>query len=203
MTSVTISTTGELLAVLRELGIGLTAWGPLGSGFLAGSADSIGGEGEDFRANAPRFQPDNLAANRDRFAPLRGLAAELELTPAQLALAWLLHQGDDVVPIPGTRTPSHLDENLAAADVALDEATLGRIDEIAPAGAAAGEAAVEGRGRPEGRGAGAPPELRGRGRRRRRGHGYGVHEPPQLRPTCYASRSPAAARGASGSSAWA
>ena len=104
----------ELLGVLGELGAGLTAWGPLGSGFLAGSADSIGAEGEDFRANAPRFQAGNLAANRDRFAPLRGLAEELELTPAQLALAWLLHQGDHIVPIPGTRTPSHLDENLAS-----------------------------------------------------------------------------------------
>ena len=130
----------ELLAVLAELGIGLTAWGPLGNGFLAGSADSIGAAGDDFRNNAPRFQPDNLAANRDRFAPLRGVAEELELTPAQLALAWLLHQGDHIVPIPGTRTPSHLDENLAAADVTLDAETLARIDDIAPAGAAAGAA---------------------------------------------------------------
>jgi aryl-alcohol dehydrogenase-like predicted oxidoreductase len=130
----------ELLGVLRELGVGLTAWGPLGNGFLAGSADSIGAAGEDFRNNAPRFQPENLAANRDRFAPLRGLAAELDLTPAQLALAWLLHQDEHVVPIPGTRTPAHLDENLAAAGVRLDAATLRSIDDIAPAGAAAGAA---------------------------------------------------------------
>ena len=128
----------ELLAVLRELGTGLVAWSPLGSGFFAGSADAIGERGEDFRANAPRFRADNLAANRDRFAPLRELAAELGLTPAQLALAWLLHQGRDIVPIPGTRTPTHLDENLLAADVRLDRATLARIDELAPAGAAAG-----------------------------------------------------------------
>jgi aryl-alcohol dehydrogenase-like predicted oxidoreductase len=128
----------ELLPVLRELGAGLVAWSPLGAGFFAGSADSIGKPGEDFRTNSSRFRAENLAANRDRYAPLRELAAELGLTPAQLALAWLLHQGDDVVPIPGTRTPAHLDENLAAADVSLDPGTLARIDELAPAGAAAG-----------------------------------------------------------------
>jgi aryl-alcohol dehydrogenase-like predicted oxidoreductase len=128
----------RLLPTLRELGTGLVAWSPLGSGFFAGSADAIGSPGEDFRTNAPRFRPENLAANRDRFAPLRELAAERELTPAQLALAWLLHQGNDVVPIPGTRTPAHLDENLRAADVSLDEGTLARIDELAPPGAAAG-----------------------------------------------------------------
>jgi aryl-alcohol dehydrogenase-like predicted oxidoreductase len=130
----------ELLGVLRELGVGLAAWGPLGNGFLAGSADSIGAAGADFRHNAPRFQAENLAANRDRFAPLRGLAGELGLTPAQLALAWLLHQDEHLVPIPGTRTLAHLDENLAAAEVRLDASTLGRIDDIAPAGAAAGAA---------------------------------------------------------------
>ena len=127
----------ELLPVLHELGIGFVPWSPLGAGFLAGSADRIG---DDFRTNHPRFTPQNLALNRDRFAPLRGLAAELELTPAQLALAWLLHQAPDIVPIPSTRTPSHLDENLAAADVTLDAATLVKIGELAPAGAAAGAA---------------------------------------------------------------
>jgi aryl-alcohol dehydrogenase-like predicted oxidoreductase len=128
----------ELLPVLRELGIGFVPWSPLGSGFFAGSADRIGAAGEDFRTNAPRFKPANLAVNRDRYAPLRGLAAELGVTPAQLALAWLLHQREDVVPIPGTRSADHLDENLAAVDIRLDPATLARIDELAPAGAAAG-----------------------------------------------------------------
>jgi aryl-alcohol dehydrogenase-like predicted oxidoreductase len=127
----------ELLPVLKELGIGFVPWSPLGAGFLAGSADQIG---DDFRTNHPRFTRENLAINRDRFAPLRGLAAELDLTPAQLALAWLLHQAPDLVPIPGTRTPSHLDENLAAADVTLDAATLVKIEELAPAGAAVGAA---------------------------------------------------------------
>jgi aryl-alcohol dehydrogenase-like predicted oxidoreductase len=128
----------ELLPTVRELGIGFVPWSPLGAGFFAGSMSGIGSPGDDFRTNHPRFRPANLAANRDRYAPLRGLAAELDITPAQLALAWLLHQGDDVVPIPGTRTPEHLDENLAAADVVLDAATLARIDGVAPAGAAAG-----------------------------------------------------------------
>ena len=82
----------ELLPVLGELGIGFVPWSPLGAGFFAGSADRIGTTGDDFRANHPRFSRENLAANRDRFAPLRGLAAELGITPAQLALAWLLHQ---------------------------------------------------------------------------------------------------------------
>jgi aryl-alcohol dehydrogenase-like predicted oxidoreductase len=127
----------ELLPVLRELGVGFVPWSPLGAGFFAGSVER---PGEDFRANHPRFSAGNLAANRDRYAPLRGLAAELGITPAQLALAWLLHQGEQIVPIPGTRTPAHLDENLAAAEIELDAATLARIDELAPAGAAAGSA---------------------------------------------------------------
>ena len=132
----------ELLPALRELGTGLVAWSPLGSGFFAGSADAIGAPGEDFRTNAPRFRPENLAANRDRYAPLRELAAEQGITPAQLALAWLLSRGHDVVPIPGTRTPAHLDENLAAAEVRLDDETLERIEAVAPAGAAAGASLI-------------------------------------------------------------
>jgi len=125
----------ELLPAVRELGIGFVAWSPLGAGFFAGAAETIP---NDFRTNHPRFSAENLAANRDRFAPLRGLAADLGITPAQLALAWLVHQ--EVVPIPGTRTPAHLDENLAAARIGLDAATLARIDEIAPPGAAVGRA---------------------------------------------------------------
>src|SRR3954468_2798134 len=127
----------ELLPVLKELGIGFVPWSPLGAGFFAAPV-SVGAPGQDFRTNHPRFRPENLAANRDRYAPLRGLASELGITPAQLALAWLLAQ--DAVPIPGTRAPAHLDENLAAADAVLDDDVLARIDEIAPAGAATGSA---------------------------------------------------------------
>lgn len=134
----------ELLPVLRELGIGLVAWSPLGSGFLAGSADSIGRPGEDFRRNAPRFSDRNLTSNRDRFAPLRALAGELGVSPAQLALAWLLAQGESIVPIPGSRSATHVDENLAAARLTLDERTLRRIDELAPRGLAAGASLLAG-----------------------------------------------------------
>jgi aryl-alcohol dehydrogenase-like predicted oxidoreductase len=125
----------ELLPALNELNIGFVAWSPLGAGFFAGS-DQLAAN--DFRTNHPRFSGTNLAANRDRFAPLRELAAANELTPAQLALAWLIHHG--VVPIPGTRTPAHLDENLAAAAVNLSEETMARIDEIARPNTAAGDA---------------------------------------------------------------
>src|SRR5262249_43561349 len=117
----------ELLPAARELGVGIVAWGPLGNGFLARPIAALA-DG-DFRHNAPRFKPGNLERNRDRFAPLQALAEEIGITPAQLALAWLLHQGDDVVPIPGTRKPDHLASNLAAADVGLDDEALARIEE--------------------------------------------------------------------------
>ncbi|GAA4998005.1 aldo/keto reductase [Kitasatospora paranensis] len=125
-----------LLAAVRELGAGLVAWSPLGGGFLTGTVQQLA-DG-DFRQHIPRFDGANLAANNDRYAPLRGIAAELGLTPGQLALAWLLHQDEHVVPIPGSRTPAHIAENLAAADVKLEAAVLDRIDralaEFAPAG---------------------------------------------------------------------
>jgi aryl-alcohol dehydrogenase-like predicted oxidoreductase len=127
----------ELLPTARELGVGIVAWGPLGNGFLAQPITTL--EDGDFRHNAPRFRADNLRRNLDRFAPLRALADELGVTPAQLALAWLLHRRD-IVPIPGTRNPDHLEANIAAADISLDEETLRRIEEITPAGLAAGAA---------------------------------------------------------------
>ncbi|MCW3064712.1 MAG: aldo/keto reductase [Solirubrobacterales bacterium] len=125
----------DLLPAAREVGAGLVAWSPLGSGFLAGRPD-LGAD--DFRHNSPRFEGENLERNVDRFAPLRALADEIAVTPAQLALAWLLHQGDDIVPIPGTRSVEHLDANLAAAEVHLSREALARIEEVAPADLAAG-----------------------------------------------------------------
>ncbi|MEV0384351.1 aldo/keto reductase [Nonomuraea sp. NPDC050643] len=118
---------GDLLAAARELGVGVVAWSPLGNGFLTGTVRSLG-EG-DFRHNAPRFSAENLAGNNDRYAPIRALAARLGITPAQLALAWLLHQDEHVVTIPGSRTPAHIEENLTAADLTLHADTLARIDE--------------------------------------------------------------------------
>ncbi|MEV0166403.1 aldo/keto reductase [Nonomuraea fuscirosea] len=117
----------DLLATARELGVGIVAWSPLGNGFLTGTVQALG-EG-DFRHNAPRFSAENLAGNNDRYAPIRSLATHLGLTPAQLALAWLLHQDEHVVTIPGSRTPAHIEENLAAADLTLHPDTLARIDE--------------------------------------------------------------------------
>ena len=93
---------------------------------------------DDFRRHAPRFQGENLARNRDRFAPLRRIAEDAGVTPAQLALAWLLARDGRAVPIPGSRTPAHIDENLGAAAVALDAETLARVDEASAAVEAAG-----------------------------------------------------------------
>ncbi|MGY1608572.1 MULTISPECIES: aldo/keto reductase [unclassified Geodermatophilus] len=116
----------DLLATTRELGIGIVAWSPLGGGFLTGTVTALA-DG-DFRHNAPRFSGAALARNNDRYAPVRALAAELGLAPGQLALAWLLAQDPHVVPIPGSRTPAHVVENVEAARVALDAGTLRRVD---------------------------------------------------------------------------
>lgn len=128
----------ELLQAARELGVGIVAWGPLGNGFLAEPIATL--EDGDFRHNAPRFRGENLARNLDRFAPLRALADELGITPAQLALAWLLHQGPDIVPIPGTRDPGHLEANASATQVWIDPQMLEEIDRLAPPGLAEGAA---------------------------------------------------------------
>jgi aryl-alcohol dehydrogenase-like predicted oxidoreductase len=126
----------DLLPALRELGIALVAWSPLGAGFLAGLVEPL--TADDFRHHNPRFASHNLGANRERFAPLVTLAASLDMTPAQLALAWLLHQGNEIIPIPGSRRTIHISENVAAREIALTPEILARLDEIAPPGAAIG-----------------------------------------------------------------
>lgn len=125
-----------LLPTLRELGIALVCWSPLGSGFLTGTVESL--DKSDFRQNNPRFSSNNLSMNRNRFEPLMKIAKDLGVTPAQLALAWLLHQGSDIFPIPGTRHPERIDENAGAIDICLDDEILGQIDKIAPPGLAEG-----------------------------------------------------------------
>jgi aryl-alcohol dehydrogenase-like predicted oxidoreductase len=125
-----------LLPATRELGVGFVPWGPLGCGFLAGGVDFVGPG--DFRTCQPRFHEANLQRNAERFAPLKALAREYGISPAQLALAWLLHQGDQIVPIPGMTARWQIDENLAAAEVALDAQVLARIEELAPPGLALG-----------------------------------------------------------------
>lgn len=130
----------ELLPTLRELGIALVAWSPLGSGFLTGTVDKLG-EG-DFRQNNPRYSGENLSTNRDRFAPFMRIAQELHVTPAQLALAWLLHQGQDVFPIPGTRRVQRVEENAKATGVQLSAEVLQRIAALAPIHTAVGNTLV-------------------------------------------------------------
>ncbi len=115
----------ELLAAARELGVGIVAWGPLGTGFLTGTVTAVA-DG-DFRTTIPGFSTEHLATNNDRFAPVRAIAGDLGVTPGQLALAWLLHQDEHVVPIPGSRTPAHISENLAAARIALPPARLAEL----------------------------------------------------------------------------
>jgi aryl-alcohol dehydrogenase-like predicted oxidoreductase len=126
----------RLLPALRDLGIALVAWSPLGAGFLTGGVAAL--DATDFRTNNPRFSGKNLTTNRQRFAPLTQLAAEKGVTPAQLALAWLLHKGPQVFPIPGTRSINHLEENAGAAGIMLDPKTVQRIDAIAKPGLAEG-----------------------------------------------------------------
>ena len=130
----------ELLGVLRELGIGLVAYSPLGRGLLTGSLSPAGGFGDtDFRRRAPRFQGDNLTANLALATKVAELAAAKGVTPAQLALAWVLAQGTDIVAIPGTKRRSYLEQNVAASEIELTAADLAEIDEAAPRGAAAGD----------------------------------------------------------------
>ncbi len=129
-----------VLPTVRELGIGFVAYSPLGRGFLSGAITQPSDLAEDdFRRNNPRFQRENFDKNLELVDRVREIADEKDATPGQLALAWLLHQSDDIVPIPGTKRRSYLEENAAASDVELTEDDLARIDEAAPAGVTAGE----------------------------------------------------------------
>jgi aryl-alcohol dehydrogenase-like predicted oxidoreductase len=130
----------EVIPTLRELGIGLVAYSPLGRGFLTGRFQSPDDFPEgDFRRSNPRFQGENFRRNRELVDRVKQIAAEHDCTPGQLALAWVLHQGQDIVPIPGTKRRRFLEENVGATEIALSEEDLRRIDEAAPVGAAAGD----------------------------------------------------------------
>jgi aryl-alcohol dehydrogenase-like predicted oxidoreductase len=130
----------EILPTLRELGIGLVAYSPLGRGFLTGRFQSPDDFPEgDFRRNNPRFQGENFYANVRLVERVTELAREHDCTPGQLALAWVLRQGEDVVPIPGTKRRRYLEENVDAAEIELSEEDLRRLDEAAPVGATAGD----------------------------------------------------------------
>jgi aryl-alcohol dehydrogenase-like predicted oxidoreductase len=127
------------LDACRELGIGFVAYSPLGRGFLTGGIRRFEDLAEDdYRRHSPRFQGENFAKNLELVEAVGAMAGEKGCTPSQLALAWVLAQGDDVVPIPGTKRRRYLEENAAACDVALTAGDLARLDAIAPPGAAAG-----------------------------------------------------------------
>lgn len=129
----------RIVPLLRELGIGLVPFAPLGRGFLAGSAKrSEEYPSTDWRSSDPRFQGDNFDRNRNAAAALRELAAEKDATPAQVAIAWLLHKGEDIVPIPGTKRRSYLEENLGAAALSLSAAEMARLDAALPPETVAG-----------------------------------------------------------------
>jgi len=126
----------EILPTCRELGVGFVPYSPLGRGFLSGrfkSADDLAEN--DFRRHAPRFQGAALDQNLQLVSTLERLAAEKGCTSGQLALAWVLAQGDDIVPIPGTKRRTYLDENVASLDVELTSADLARIEAELPAAA--------------------------------------------------------------------
>jgi aryl-alcohol dehydrogenase-like predicted oxidoreductase len=130
----------QILPTLRELGIGLVAYSPLGRGFLTGTISSMEDlEDGDFRRASPRFQAANLEHNLQLVDRVREIAQEKDCTPGQLALAWVMAQGDDVVPIPGTKRRSYLEQNAQATELQLSADDLRRLDEIAPVGAAAGD----------------------------------------------------------------
>ena len=131
---------GELLSTLRELGIGFVPYSPLGRGFLTGQFKTPEDIPEgDFRRNNPRFQGDNFHKNLKLVEEIRMMATEKNATPGQLALAWVLAQGKDIVPIPGTKRTSYLRENVGAAEIVLTSEDLQRLDQIAPKDIAEGE----------------------------------------------------------------
>ena len=130
----------EVIPTVRELGIGYVAYSPLGRGFLTGNIKSPGDFPEDdFRKHHPRFQGENFERNIELVHEVEKLAREKGCTTAQLALAWVLAQGDDIVPIPGTKHARYLDDNIGALEVKLTAEDLKRLDEILPPGAAAGQ----------------------------------------------------------------
>jgi aryl-alcohol dehydrogenase-like predicted oxidoreductase len=130
----------EVLPRCRELGIGFVAYSPLGRGFLTGRFRTFEDLPEgDYRRNSPRFQGENFQRNLDLVEQVEEIAQRKQCRPAQLALAWLLAQGEDIVPIPGTKQRRYLEENVGALGVELTPADLEAIEEVAPKGVAAGD----------------------------------------------------------------
>ena len=130
----------EILPTVRELGIGFVPYSPLGRGFLTGQIKRIEDlDADDYRRGSPRFQGENFGKNLDLVEEINAIASEKRCAPSQLALAWVLAQGKDIVPIPGTKRRKYLEENIGALAVELTPADLARIDRAFPRGAASGE----------------------------------------------------------------
>jgi aryl-alcohol dehydrogenase-like predicted oxidoreductase len=130
----------EILPTVRELGIGFVPYSPLGRGFLTGQIKRVEDlETDDYRRGSPRFQGENFRKNLDLVEEINAIAEEKRCAPSQLALAWVLAQGKDIVPIPGTKRRKYLEENVGALAVELTPADLARIDRAFPRGAASGE----------------------------------------------------------------
>lgn len=130
----------EVLPLCRDLGMGFVAYSPLGRGFLTGRFRAFEDLPEDdYRRSSPRFQGENFQRNLDLVERVEEIARKKKCTPAQLALAWLLAQGDDIVPIPGTKQRRYLEENIRALEIELTPSDLDRIEEVAPKGVAAGD----------------------------------------------------------------
>ncbi|MBW4601072.1 MAG: aldo/keto reductase [Calothrix sp. FI2-JRJ7] len=130
----------DILVTTRKLGIGFVAYSPLGRGFLSGAIKSPEDFApDDFRRISPRFQGENFYKNLELVEQVKKMASQKNVTPSQLALAWLLAQGDDIVPIPGTTRRKNLEENIAATEIVLTQDELAQIDAVAPLGVAAGE----------------------------------------------------------------
>ncbi len=130
---------GELLDTVRKLGIGFVAYSPLGRGFLTAKITSVDELAkDDWRRGMPRFEQENFRRNIELVKKIRAFAADKGCTPAQLALAWVLAQGDDIIPIPGTKRRRYLEENVGALDIRLTREELAEIDALLPSGAAAG-----------------------------------------------------------------
>ena len=130
----------EILPTVRELGIGFVPYSPLGRGFLSGaiaSPDDLAAD--DYRRKSPRFQGENFDKNLQLVEQVKVIATEKGVTPSQLALAWLLAQGEDIVPIPGTKRRTYLEENIAAVEIVLTPEELNRLETVAPKGVAAGD----------------------------------------------------------------
>jgi aryl-alcohol dehydrogenase-like predicted oxidoreductase len=134
----------DVLSTARELGIGLVAYSPLGRGFLSGELKRVEDlPADDFRRTTPRFQGENFQKNLDLVAKVQELAREKGVSASQLALAWVINRGEDVVPIPGTTRRKHLESNVAAVDITFTEDELRQIDEVFPLDAAAGARYIE------------------------------------------------------------